>query len=92
MFLYILVKKQSEADTILEMAKKDRSIAKLAQELNLDKRSEKRGGGSRDLDLFAKGMMMMMIKPFEESPPKIKKLEITSEPLKLEFGYHIIKR
>ena len=35
---------------------------------------------------------MIMIKLFEESLSKIKKLEIISEPLKLEFGYHIIKR
>ena len=72
------------------MAKKDRSFAKLAQGLNIDKRSEKHSGGSRDLDLFAKDMIM--IKLFEESLSKIKKLEIISEPLKLEFGYHIIKR
>ncbi|HEX6254077.1 MAG TPA: peptidylprolyl isomerase, partial [Nitrososphaera sp.] len=50
------------------------------------KGSGKRGG---DLGVFGRGMM---VKPFEEAAFKLKKAEMTQEPVKTEFGYHIIKR
>ena len=83
---HILVKKQSEAFAILERLKKGESFANLARELSIDKGSAKRGG---DLGLFGKGMM---VRPFEEAAFKLKKGEMTPEPVKTEFGYHIIKR
>ena len=83
---HILVKKQSEALLILEKLKKGESFSNLAKELSIDKGSGKKGG---DLGLFGKGMM---VKPFEEAAFKLKKGEVTSEPVKTEFGYHIIKR
>jgi foldase protein PrsA len=33
-----------------------------------------------------------MVKRFEEAAFKLKKEEITPQPVKTEFGYHIIKR
>ena len=83
---HILVKKQSEAIMILERLKKGESFSKLAKELSIDKASAKRGG---DLGLFGRGMM---VKPFEEAAFKLNKGEMTQEPIKTEFGYHIIKR
>jgi foldase protein PrsA len=83
---HILVKKQSEALAILDRLKKGESFTNLARDLSLDKGSAKRGG---DLGLFGRGMM---VKPFEVAAFKLKKGEITSEPVKTEFGYHIIKR
>ncbi len=83
---HILVKKQSEALLILEKLKKGESFSNLAKELSIDKGSGKKGG---DLGFFGKGMM---VKPFEEAAFKLKKGEVTSEPVKTEFGYHIIKR
>ena len=83
---HILVKKQSEALVILEKLKKGESFSNLAKEFSIDKGSGKKGG---DLGLFGKGMM---VKPFEEAAFKLKKGEVTSEPVKTEFGYHIIKR
>jgi peptidyl-prolyl cis-trans isomerase C len=83
---HILIKKQSEAIVILERLKKGESFANLAKELSIDKGSAKRGG---DLGSFGRGMM---VKPFEEVAFKLKKGEISPEPVKTEFGYHIIKR
>lgn len=82
---HILVRKQSEALTILERLKKGESFANLARELSIDRGSAKKGG---DLGLFGRGTM---VRPFEEAAFKLSKGEI-SEPVKTEFGYHIIKR
>ena len=80
------MKKQSEAIAILERLRKGENFANLAKELSIDKGSAKRGG---DLGLFGRGMM---VRPFEEAAFKLKKGEMTPEPVKTEFGYHIIKR
>ncbi len=83
---HILVKKQSEALLLIERIKNGESFTNLAKELSIDKGSGKKGG---DLGIFGKGMM---VKPFEEAAFKLKKGEMTAEPIKTEFGYHIIKR
>jgi len=83
--LHILLKKQSEALVVLDRLKKGESFSNLAKELSIDKASGKRGG---DLGFFRKGMM---VKPFEDVAFKLEKGQI-SEPVKTEFGYHIIKR
>ncbi len=80
------MKKQSEAFAVIERLKRGESFANLARELSIDKGSGKRGG---DLGLFGRGTM---VKPFEEAAFKLKKGEMTPEPVKTEFGYHIIKR
>ena len=82
---HILVKKQSEAMAVLERLKKGESFANLARELSVDRGSGKKGG---DLGLFGRGVM---VKPFEDAAFKLNKGEI-SQPVKTEFGYHIIKR
>lgn len=83
--LHILLKKQSEALMVLDRLKKGESFSNLAKELSIDKASGKRGG---DLGFFRKGMM---VKPFEDVAFKLEKGQI-SEPVKTEFGYHLIKR
>jgi len=83
--LHILLKKQSEALMVLDRLKNGDSFSNLAKELSIDKASGKRGG---DLGFFRKGMM---VKPFEDVAFKLDKGQI-SEPVKTEFGYHIIKR
>ena len=82
---HILVKKQSEALAILEKLKNGEKFGKLARELSIDSGSAKRDGS---LGYFGKGMM---VKPFEEAAFKLEIGNI-SEPVKSEFGYHIIKR
>ncbi len=82
---HILVKKQSEALAILERLKNGEKFGRLARELSIDSGSAKRDGS---LGYFGKGMM---VKPFEEAAFKLEIGNI-SEPVKSEFGYHIIKR
>jgi len=82
---HILVAKQSESLDIAERLKKGEKFAKLAKELSVDSGSAKRDG---NLGYFTRGMM---VKQFEEVAFKLQIGEI-SEPVKTEFGYHIIKR
>jgi len=82
---HILVEKQSEALVILEKIKSGEKFGKLAKEFSTDTGSGKKEGS---LGYFTKGMM---VKPFEEAAFKLQVGEI-SEPIKSEFGYHIIKR
>ena len=82
---HILVQKQNEALAIMERLKSGEKFGKLAKELSIDSGSAKRDG---NLGYFTKGMM---VKPFEEVAFKLQIGE-TSDPVKSEFGYHIIKR
>ena len=83
---HILVNKHSEALQILERIKNGESFTNLARELSKDRGSGKRGG---DLGFFGRGQM---VRPFEEAAFKLKKGELTNEPVRTQFGYHIIKR
>lgn len=82
---HILVEKQSESLLIAERLKKGEKFGKLAKELSIDSGSAKKDG---NLGYFTKGMM---VKQFEKVAFKLQIGEI-SEPVKTEFGYHIIKR
>jgi len=82
---HILVEKQNQAIEILEKIKSGEKFGKLAKEFSTDKGSGKKDG---NLGYFTKGMM---VKPFEDAAFKLNIGEI-SEPVKSEFGYHIIKR
>ncbi len=82
---HILVKKQSESLTILEKLKNGEKFGKLAREFSIDSGSAKRDGS---LGYFGRGKM---VKSFEEAAYKLE-VGAVSEPVKSEFGYHIIKR
>ncbi len=82
---HILVQKQSEALAIVERLKKGEKFGKLAKELSIDTGSAKRDGS---LGYFGRGKM---VKPFEEAAFKLE-VGAVSEPVKSEFGYHLIKR
>ncbi len=81
---HILVKTQTEAKTVQERLKKGEKFSAIAQQVSLCP-SGKKGG---DLGTFGRGQM---VKPFEEAAFKLEK-GCTSEPVKTQFGYHIIKR
>lgn len=82
---HILVKKQGEALKVLERLAKKEKFADLAKELSLDSGSARRNG---NLGFFGRGTM---VKPFEEAAFALS-VGQTSEPIKTEYGYHIIKR
>ena len=82
---HILVQKQSEALAVLERIKNGEKFGKLAKELSIDSGSAKRDG---NLGYFGRGKM---VKEFENAAFNLQASQI-SEPVKTQYGYHIIKR
>ena len=82
---HILVEKHSEAISLLERIQKGEKFGKLAKEFSIDSGSAKRDG---NLGYFGRGKM---VKEFEKSAFSLQTGQI-SEPVKTEYGYHIIKR
>ncbi len=82
---HILVEKHSEAISLLERIQKGEKFGKLAKEFSLDSGSAKRDG---NLGYFGRGKM---VKEFEKSAFNLQTGQI-SEPVKTQYGYHIIKR
>ena len=82
---HLLVEKYGQAKIIIEKIKKGESFAKLAEE-NSSCPSRRRGG---DLGEFGRGQM---VKEFETAAFNLEVGEITEEPVKTQFGYHVIKR
>lgn len=80
---HILVKTEEDAKRIFADLKSGLSFEKLAQ-LKSQCHSGRKGG---DLGFFGRGQM---VKPFENAAFSLKKGEI-SQPVKTEFGWHIIK-
>ena len=82
---HILVLKQSEAIAILDRISQGEKFGKLAKELSIDSGSAKRDG---NLGYFSRGKM---VKEFETAAFNLEVGKI-SEPVKTQYGYHIIKR
>ena len=82
---HILVQKQSEAIAILDRIRQGEKFGKLARELSVDSGSAKLDG---NLGYFGRGKM---VKEFETVAFKLEIGKI-SEPVKTQYGYHIIKR
>ena len=80
---HILVKTQEEAKHIKEKLNQGKSFEDLAKQYSLCP-SKKKGGL---LGWFSHGQM---VKEFEKVTFKLKKGQI-SEPVKTQFGWHIIK-
>jgi foldase protein PrsA len=79
------VEKQSQAIAILDRIKQGEKFGKLAKELSIDSGSAKRDGS---LGYFGTGKM---VKEFENVAFSLEVGKI-SEPIKTQYGYHIIKR
>ena len=81
---HILVEDEAQAKAAVDRLKKGEDFAKVAAELSKDPGAGKEGG---DLGWFTKDRM---VPEFAEAAFKLKKGEI-SEPVKSQFGWHVIK-
>ena len=79
------MKKQSEAIEILDKIKIGEKFGKMARQFSIDSGSAKRDGS---LGYFGRGKM---VKEFENAAFALQAGQI-SEPIKTQYGYHIIKR
>jgi peptidyl-prolyl cis-trans isomerase C len=79
-----VIEKQKAAEAIAARVKKGEDFAKLAQELSEDPSAKQNSG---DLNFFPKEQM---VPEFSEAAFKMKTGEI-SEPVRSQFGYHVIK-
>jgi len=82
---HILVEKEAEARDIIARLKKDpASFEKLAMEKSKDTGSKARGG---DLGWFD---LSRMVPEFRAAVAALEKGKFTQEPVKTQFGYHVI--
>jgi foldase protein PrsA len=81
---HILVADEATAKEVKDKLAKGEKFEDLAKEYSTDPGSGQNGG---DLGWFGKGAM---VKEFEEAAFKLKEGEV-SEPVKSQFGFHIIK-
>jgi len=82
---HILVEKEDEAKALIAQIKAGSKFEDLAKQHSKDPGSGERGG---DLD-FAKPDSY--VPEFGQAMTKLKKGEMTAEPVKSQFGYHIIR-
>jgi peptidyl-prolyl cis-trans isomerase C len=76
---------KAKAQGLIAELRKGADFAKLASEQSIDKGSAARGG---DLGFFARGRM---VPEFEQAVFALEKKGDLSEPVKTQFGYHIIE-
>ncbi|SCG84296.1 peptidyl-prolyl cis-trans isomerase C [Proteiniborus sp. DW1] len=81
---HILVETEEEAKEIKEKLSTGEDFAELAKEYSTDEGSKVSGG---DLGYFGRGQM---VPSFEEAAFSLE-IDAISEPVKSDFGYHIIK-
>ena len=82
---HILVEKEDEAKALIAQIKAGGNFEELAKKNSKDPGSGANGG---DLDFAAPGSY---VPEFSQALVKLKKGEMTQEPVKSQFGYHIIK-
>jgi peptidyl-prolyl cis-trans isomerase C len=80
-----VVKKEKEAQDLLTRVKGGEDFAKVAAEKSEDPSAKQNSG---DLDFFGREQM---VKEFSDAAFAMKKDEISKEPVRSQFGYHIIK-
>lgn len=82
---HILVSTEAEAKDVIARIKKGGKFDKIAQEKSLDAGSKNKGG---ELDWSPAGSY---VQPFAEALTKLNKGQLTEQPVKTPFGYHVIR-
>lgn len=81
---HILVKTEAEAKKLIAELDKGADFAKLANKNSLDAKESQNGG---DLGWFSSAQM---VAPFSEAVAALEKGKYTKEPVKTQFGFHVI--
>lgn len=81
---HILVDSEAKANEMIKLAKGGQDFAQLATKNSMGP-SAQRGG---DLGYFTAAEM---VKPFSDVAFKLKKGEVSTKPVKTQFGWHVIK-
>jgi len=82
---HVLVKTEDEAKTAIKQLKGGANFATVAKQKSIDVQSGKNGGS---IGWVNQGMV---VPEFFEAVTKLEKGAITSEPVKSDFGWHVIK-
>lgn len=82
---HILVDSEDKAKELIAKLQDGADFAKLAEETSSDSASGAKGG---DLGYFTKAQM---VPAFSQAAFALEKGEVTDEPVKSQFGYHVIK-
>jgi peptidyl-prolyl cis-trans isomerase C len=82
---HILVEKEDQAKAIIASIKKGQKFEDIAKKQSKDPGSGAKGG---DLDWASPGNF---VKEFSEAMTSLKKGQMTDNPVKSQFGYHIIR-
>lgn len=82
---HVLVKNEDEAKEVLKQLKGGANFATVAKQKSIDVQSGKKGG---DLGWINQGMV---VPEFFEAVTKLGKGAISPEPVKSDFGWHVIK-
>ncbi|CAG1022444.1 putative parvulin-type peptidyl-prolyl cis-trans isomerase [Patescibacteria group bacterium] len=83
---HILVKTEDEAKKLIAELDKGAKFAEVANKFSLDAKDSQNGG---DLGWFSAGQM---VEEFSKAVEKLEKGKYSKEPVKTQFGYHIILR
>lgn len=81
---HILVKTEEEAKQVIEQLGKGTDFAVVAKEKSIDPTSNKGG----DLGWFDASQM---VKPFSDAVAAMKKGDVSTQPVKSQFGWHVIR-
>lgn len=82
---HILLKTEDEAKAVIEQLKGGADFATLAKEKSIDPSAK---GNSGDLGWFTQDVM---VKEFGDAAFAMKKGEVSTAPVKSQFGFHVIK-
>lgn len=83
---HILVASEEEAYRLIQRVKRGEDFAALAKQYSLEPAAQKTGGNLGFINENSN-----LVEEFKEAALQLKAGQVTSKPVKTEFGYHVIK-